>query len=699
MPLRRTAVRLAAIALLTAVASAQEANPGASRPLPPGLSDVIRDFDQTAAQAIKNPADTGYTLGVVTVDGLAWTRSVGYADGARQTPASAETVYRIGSGAFSSVMLLQLVRDGTVHLSDPVAKYVTEIGSIPSAYPGSAPITLLQLAVHTSGLTPRSGEVSRSSAGGPDAWERTLVAALPHAGYAFEPGTHAALSALDNAVLALALGRAAGQPYAEFVRRRILEPLGMTHSNVLPAAADSLSSQPEVATTVGDLARFAQFMMLAGPDTVLPRRDLETNYRRTWVVNSVAVPNPSEGFGIGFDGETWTSNRLAHYYFIVPIGFDGPGYDAALWFEPRRHAGVILLHQGGASALGQMIHTYVYTLNAQPIDAGRQDPIRPLPYAEEAVTFENKAAAISLAGTLTMPHCVGPCPAVVLVPRSGPFDRDEKILNHSSFLILADGLTRRGIAVLRTDVRGVGKSSGRFTGDRDDSASDLEAAVSYLRTRVDVDPKRIGLLGHGEGGLVASDVAGRDPGVAFTVLMGTPAVPMADNAVESARLTAEGNGEISERADAQAADLRRMFSVLQQEKDPDTRDAKLRALLAGKLPDAQIAAQIRQWTSPAFQRQLSNEPAAALSKITCPVLALYGDKDLQVPLSLNLPAMRTALAKSHGASAVVDEVPDVNFLFQTADVGIGREANWTQETMAPSVLQTIGDWIARRVGA
>ncbi len=344
--------------------------------------------------------------------------------------------------------------------------------------------------------------------------------------------------------------------------------------------------------------------MLGGPEGVLSRRELEENYRRLWISNSIAVPNPNEGYGIGFHGETWTSN---HYYLILPVGYGGAGYEAALWFEPRRHAGVILLHQGtGGAALGQMIHAYVYTLNAQKNDAGRQDPERPFPYAEEEVSFDNRAAEIKLAGTLTIPQGKGPFPAVVLIPRGGPLDRDERMYNHRPFLILADYLTRAGIAVLRSDVRGVGKSGGKWGGaPTDDSASDAEAAVAYLKTRAEVDARKIGIVSHGEGGLAAPMVAARNHDVAFLAMMGAPAVPAAENSAEASRLSAEGNGEIYRKAEEQAAETRKVLSLIKEEKDAASLSGKLRALLAGKMPEAQAEGQILQWTSPAFRRMLS----------------------------------------------------------------------------------------------
>jgi pimeloyl-ACP methyl ester carboxylesterase len=166
--------------------------------------------------------------------------------------------------------------------------------------------------------------------------------------------------------------------------------------------------------------------------------------------------------------------------------------------------------------------------------------------------------------------------------------------------------------------------------------------------------------------------------------------------VESNRLSAEGNGELYRKADEQAAETRKILSVVQEEKDPAALDRKLREFLAGKVPEAQIGGQIRQWTSPAFRRTLTYDPAAELKKLVCPVLALYAEKDLSVPAELNLPAMRAALEASGNRNFKVEELPDLNLLFQTADVGIGREANWTEETISPVVLKKIADWLSQQ---
>ena len=677
--------RVTALCILLAIASYSLAQ---METLPPGMQEMIRDLDGAASEAVKNPNDVGYTLGVVTRNGLAWTKSYGFADTGRTRPAGAETHYAIGTGAFTAIMLLQLVRDGKAHFSDAAEKYVTELKSVHSEYPNAAPVTLMQLALHTSGLDlgPMGADKNFPVA----TWDKNLRTALPNARYAFEPGTHAAASYIEDAVLALALSRAAGQPYDEYVQEKILVPLTMSQSHF---SGSGQGFNPVLQTTIGDLARFASFLMLGGPETVLSRNELEENYRRVWVGNSVAVPNPSEWFGIGYHGETWTSN---HYYFIPSIGGTQPGFDATFWFEPRRHAGVIMLHQGGGGGvLGQMIHTYVYTMNAQKVDAGRQDPVEPLPYTEEEVSFDNKASEIKLAGSLTIPSGTGPFPAVVLIPKSGPMDRDERILNHRPFLILADYLTRAGIAVLRTDVRGVGKSGGRFAGAQAaDLASDAEAALEYLRTRKGVNAGRVGFISHGEGGRAAGMAATRNRNAAFVVMLGAGAIPLAENFVEGGRLSAEANGELYGKAEAQASLMRGVLTIVLRESDQAVLERKLREFLVGKFPESQIASQIRQWTSAALRTAMSYDPAPELKNITCPVLALYAEKDFSVPAKLNVPAMRAALAGNK--TAEVEEFPDLNLLFQTADVGIGREANWAEETMSPAVLKKIADWVVRQ---
>jgi pimeloyl-ACP methyl ester carboxylesterase len=218
--------------------------------------------------------------------------------------------------------------------------------------------------------------------------------------------------------------------------------------------------------------------------------------------------------------------------------------------------------------------------------------------------------------------------------------------------------------------------------------------MEYLRTRKEVNGGRIGLISHGEGGLAAGLVAARNPGTAFVVMLGAAAIPQAENSVEGTRLSAEASGELYAKAEAQASLMRGILKVVLRETDQVTLEKDLREFLVDRLPESQIAPQMRQWTSAAFRTAMSYDPGPELKKIACPVLALYAEKDFTVPARLNVPAMRAALAGNKAAE--VEELPDLNLLFQTADVGLGREANWSEETMSPAVLKKIADWVIRQ---
>jgi len=217
--------------------------------------------------------------------------------------------------------------------------------------------------------------------------------------------------------------------------------------------------------------------------------------------------------------------------------------------------------------------------------------------------------------------------------------------------------------------------------------------MEYLRPRKEVNAGRVGLISHGEGGRAAAIAAARHRAVAFVVMLGAAAIPLAENFVEGGRLSAEAAGELHAKAEGQASLMRGILKIGLRESDPATLEKGLREFLAGKVPESQIASQMRQWSSPALRTAMSYDPGPELKKIPCPVLALYAEKDFTVPAKLNVPAMRAALAENHAAQ--VEELPDLNLLFQTAEVGIGREANWAEETMSPAVLKKIADWVVR----
>ena len=324
-----------------------------------------------------------------------------------------------------------------------------------------------------------------------------------------------------------------------------------------------------------------------------------------------------------------------------------------------------------------------------------QMPVAPFPYKAEDVTYENKAAGNTLAATLTLPEGKGPFPAVLLICGSGPHDRDESLMGHKPFLVLADALTRRGIAVLRADKRGVGKSTGDYkTATTADFATDAEAGVDYLLTRPEIDAHRIGLIGHSEGGIIAPMVAARNSHVDFIVMMAGSGVPGDQIIAEQGRLIALASGEDKKRTEDAAITQQKIFTTIKTEKDAAVRDKTLHdILLAAGIPEEQIARQIKTITSPWFVYFISYDPATALSKLTIPVLALSGEKDLQVPPAQNADAIRKALDAAGNKHYEVDVLPGLNHLFQTAKTGAPSEYAEIEETIAPSVLKKIGDWI------
>jgi pimeloyl-ACP methyl ester carboxylesterase len=292
-----------------------------------------------------------------------------------------------------------------------------------------------------------------------------------------------------------------------------------------------------------------------------------------------------------------------------------------------------------------------------------QTPLPPFPYRAETVTVES-APGVRLAGTLTLPAGKGPFPAVVLITGSGAQDRDETILGHKPFAVIADRLTRDGIAVLRMDDRGVALSTGDFAAATDDDfARDVAADVTFLRDRSDIDPKRIGLIGHSEGGVVAPKVAARDPRIAFIVLLAGPGVPLSQVlAAQRARLSpAMGQTPAQIRRDQRLID--HVMAAMRGSKD--AAEAKARAM---KVIAAEGSAMVRAngqaemmatALSSGWMRDLLDyDPRPTLAAVTCPILALNGARDGQVLPEQNLPAIR--LATKANPDVTIVELPGLN---------------------------------------
>jgi len=327
-----------------------------------------------------------------------------------------------------------------------------------------------------------------------------------------------------------------------------------------------------------------------------------------------------------------------------------------------------------------------------------QHPEPPYPYVEEDVTFQSDAAGLALAGTLTRPEGEGPHPAVVLLSGSGPQNRNSEVANHKLFHVLADHLTRQGLAVLRYDERGVGESEGVFDGaTSEDFADDAAAAVRFLKTHSQIDTNAVGLVGMSEGGFVAPMVhTDREP-VDFLVLMAGPSVPGHEILVKQMAKIAAAQGAPPAAVDSVRRQQRRVVEVIRTASDSAAIADRLRPMFAERgANDEQIQTRLAQVTAPWFRSFVQYDPGPALRQIDVPVLALYGRNDLQVPPAQNAAPMRSALADSPSDDVTVRVLDGLNHLFQPAETGLPSRYTQIDTTMAPEALETISTWIRER---
>ena len=327
--------------------------------------------------------------------------------------------------------------------------------------------------------------------------------------------------------------------------------------------------------------------------------------------------------------------------------------------------------------------------------ARSQTPKGPFPYQVQDVTFTNAGAGVTLAGTYTVPAGKGPFAAVALLTGSGPEDRNETILGHQPFAVLADYLTRRGVAVLRFDDRGVGKSGGTLTGTSStDYATDAQAALAWLRAQPEIRKNKVGLIGHSEGGTAAIKAATLPQGPNMLVLLAAPGVP-GDELIISQVLALTRLRTTDPTALAEAEKVqRKILAAVTENPDNAQARARLRALLSpGGLESEGITRTIDALTSPEYRALLADRPATTLLRVHCPVLALGGSNDLQVPATANLGGIKQGLQAGGNKDVTTRELPGLNHLFQTAPTGSPVEYGSIEETFAPVALQAVGDWL------
>lgn len=332
-----------------------------------------------------------------------------------------------------------------------------------------------------------------------------------------------------------------------------------------------------------------------------------------------------------------------------------------------------------------------------------QTPKAPFPYLIEEVTYTNPQSGFKIGGTLTLPQDAKNCPAVILISGSGAQDRNETIHQQQPFWVIADYLTRNGIAVLRTDDRGVGASEGKTSdATSKDFATDVLCGVNFLKTRPQINPASIGLIGHSEGGVVAPLAAVSSKNVSFMVLLAGAGIPGDSLLIEQTGLILEKSGMPQERINAQLFLTKGIINILKKEKDAASRTESLRNAVTNgmyknmdadnqKMVDGQLAQYDNNW----FSFFVSYDPQPTLEKVKCPVLALNGGKDVQVPPKSNLQAIKKALKSGENVDFKCMELPGLNHLFQRCDTGLPKEYAQIEETISPEVLAIIKDWILK----
>lgn len=419
------------------------------------------------------------------------------------------------------------------------------------------------------------------------------------------------------------------------------------------------------------------------------QKDVEGKYTAT-------MDSPDQGAkGIPTESVTTTDDSV-----IVKVPSIMGSYEGKIFTDSMKIDGK--WKQGGMS-----LDLAVYKVDKVEEAKRPQQPKEPFSYQVEEVKFENKKDNITLAGTLTMPNEGKNFPAVILITGSGGQNRDEELLGHKPFLVIADYLTRNGFAVLRYDDRGIAKSTGdHSSATTEDFAADALFAVEYLKTRSEINCSKIGLIGHSEGGMIAPMAAVQSDDVAFIVLLAGTGIQGDSILYLQGELIQKVSGESDEKIQKSLKVQRSVFQLIKKTNDDAELKEKIKKLFEDEYaamsdeeksklgdPKVYLNMQIKTLTSPWFKYFVKYDPVPTLEKVKCPVLAINGEKDLQVPPKENLSAIENALKRGGNKNYEIKMLPGLNHLFQTSSTGAVSEYGQIEETFSPLALETILTWL------
>jgi len=375
-----------------------------------------------------------------------------------------------------------------------------------------------------------------------------------------------------------------------------------------------------------------------------------------------------------------------------------------------------------AVIIGKLKQGLSFDLNLKKVDKVTalnrpQNPQPPFPYITEDIEYDNPGKTLHYGATITVPPGKGPFPAVLLITGSGPQNRDEEIMEHRPFAVLADYLTKKGIVVLRVDDRSVGKTTGDFSkATTADFAIDAGNSLDFLKSRPEVDQKKIGLIGHSEGGMIAPMLAAKRKDIDFIILLAGPGEKLS-KLMEDQNVALYRSAGINEKAiQSFRPFFQKMVTLINESKDVSVFDKKLEYTLnewrKGTEP-AYVLATTRIYNdssqhifietvnntlfTPWFKYFLQFDPQVYLSQLRCKVLAVNGEKDLQVASKSNLAAIKIALQKAGTKNYDIIEIPQLNHLFQTCKTCTVMEYGQLEETISPTALNLVGDWIDKNI--
>ena len=424
-------------------------------------------------------------------------------------------------------------------------------------------------------------------------------------------------------------------------------------------------------------------------------------------------------FNISKIGDTYNSTMDSPDQGVKGIpttstNFENSTIEIAISNAGIKYVGILNENNSIVGTFNQRGQSFPMNLSKEIINKQKlrpQEPTKPYSYYSEDITFENIKAGITLSGTLTLPNKDDIFPIVVLISGSGPQNRDEEILQHKPFLILADHLTKNGIGVLRFDDRGTAKSTGDFkTATTLDFSSDVEASIKYLLTRKEINKNKIGLIGHSEGGMIASMIASNSKNISFIVLLASPGI----QGNQLLLLQQEVIGKAYGISDINLQKTKKINSHAFEIISNSTNSKQLNIDLAeyfkqsikenptfknSKKVDIEnfIKSQVNTISNPWMKYFIKYNPAIDLEKVKCPVLVINGEKDLQVPPKENLKAINKALIKGGNKKVTIKELPNLNHLFQECKTGLPIEYAKIEQTFSPIALTEISNWILNQV--